>query len=228
MIPPSLVSHSNATTASQRLQVNLNEITKWLKTWRIKVNETKSTHVTFTMRRETCPTITLNNSAIPQAEDVKYLGIHLDQRLTWKKHIWMKRKQLGLKLSKLFWLIGRNSQLTLGNKLLIYKIILKPVWSYGIQLWGSSSESNIEILQRFQSKVLRIVTNAPWYVTNEVIHQDLGMCTVREEIHNFSEKYHAKLNIHPNIFAKKLLSKREQTKRLKRFKPIDLTTRFKC
>jgi hypothetical protein len=40
------------------------------------------------------------------------------------------------------------------NKLLLYKAILKPVWTYCIQLWGFAANSNLEILERFQSKVL--------------------------------------------------------------------------
>ncbi|RVE43485.1 hypothetical protein evm_011857 [Chilo suppressalis] len=34
----------------------------------------------------------------------------------------------------LFWLMGRNSKLSVDNKLLIYKVILKLIWMYGIQL----------------------------------------------------------------------------------------------
>jgi hypothetical protein len=43
--------------ASQKLQVSLLEIQSWLNTWRLKANETKSVHVTFTTRRETCPPV---------------------------------------------------------------------------------------------------------------------------------------------------------------------------
>ena len=45
-----------------------------------------------------------------------------------------KRKQLDLKLRNLYWIIGRKSQLSLENKLLVYKVILKPIWTYGIQI----------------------------------------------------------------------------------------------
>jgi hypothetical protein len=38
------------------------------------------------------------------------------------------------------------------------------LWTYGIQHWGTTSNSNITILERFQSKVLRLIVNAPWYV----------------------------------------------------------------
>jgi hypothetical protein len=36
----------------------------------------------------------------------------------------------------------------------------KPIWTYGIQLWGTASTSNIEILERFQSKALRMIVDA--------------------------------------------------------------------
>jgi hypothetical protein len=59
------------------------------------------------------------------------------------------------------WLLGRKSKLSTTNKLLLYKTILNPIRIYGIQLWGTASTSNIQILERFQSKVLRIIVDAP-------------------------------------------------------------------
>jgi len=135
------------------------------------------------------------------------LGIHLDRKLTWRKHISTKRKQLDLKIRKLYWSIGRKAQLLLVNKLLVYKAILKPIWTYGVQLWGSASNSNIEILERFQSKVLRIITNASWYVPNAVIKRDLKVLSVREKVRNYSVTYHHRLDDHPNRLAKSLFQK---------------------
>ena len=109
-------------------------------------------------------------------------GIHLDRRLTWQKHIFTKRKQLGLQLHRMYWIMGRKSQLSLENKLLLYKTIIKPIWTYGIPLWGTASNFNIDILQRFQNKVLRSITNAPWYVPNTILHTDLQIPTVKAEI----------------------------------------------
>jgi hypothetical protein len=86
------------------------------------------------------------------ADQVKYLGLHLDRKLTWQQHIFTKWKQLGLTLTKMYWLLGRSSRLSLPNKLLLYKSILKPIWTYGIQLWGTTSTANIEMLELFQSK----------------------------------------------------------------------------
>lgn len=220
-----LSMHEDPNQASQILQMNLNNIQTWLKKWRIQANATKSVHVTFTNRKGNCPPVTLNSQQLNQQQDVKYLGMHIDRKLTWKKHIFMKRKQLGLKLNGLYWLIGRKSQLCLQNKILIYKTILKPIWSYGIQLWGTASNSNLEILERFQSKTLRVMTNAPWYVPNNYIRNDLQIPTVKEEISNFAQKYQQRLLQHPNNLAKSL-RRIPARRRLKRYIVSDLPTRF--
>jgi len=80
---------------------------------------------------------------------------------------------LDLKTSEIYWPIGKHSLLSLENKLLIYKTVLKPVWTYGVELWGCATKSNIAVIQRYQSKLLRTITNAPWYVSNQTLHSDL-------------------------------------------------------
>ncbi|CAB0039188.1 unnamed protein product [Trichogramma brassicae] len=190
-------SDPNPEIASIRLQSHLSVVEKWFKEWRIKVNETKSIHITFTLRRDSCPSVLMNGFAIPQADSVKYLGLHLDRRLTWRTHIWSKRKQLDQKTQADVLVTGRGSALSLENGLLLYKSLLKPIWTYGIQLWGAASRTNIDIIERFQSKVLRSLVNAPWFVTNEAIRNDLKLPTVREEIQKLSAKYKDRLGLHP-------------------------------
>jgi hypothetical protein len=58
--------------------------------------------------------------------------------------------------------------------------------SYGIQLWGTASTSNIGIVEGFQSKALRVIVDAPWYVPNTVTRRDLQIPTVKEEIRSYS------------------------------------------
>jgi hypothetical protein len=58
--------------------------------------------------------------------------------------------------------------------------------------------SNIKILERFQSKVLRLIANARWYVPNSVIHKDLRIPSVKEEISRFSSHYDVRISVHPH------------------------------
>jgi len=159
-------THLDPALASASLQDHLRTVENWTRMWRQKINETKSSHITFTLRRGHCPPVYINQTVVPQAETVKYLGLHVDKRLTWKDHVKTKRKQLYLKTREIYWLIGKHSPLSLENKLLIYKTVLKPVWTYGLELWGCASKSNIAVIQRYQSKLLRSITNAPWYISN--------------------------------------------------------------
>jgi hypothetical protein len=124
-----------------------------------------------------------------------------------------------------YWLLGRKSKLSTSNKLLISKTILKPIWIYGIQLWGTASTSNIEILERFQSKSLRVIVDALWYVRNTVIGMDLQIPTVKEEIRRYSSQYSARLNAHSNDLIVNLI-KLPDNRRLRRHLPNDLPTRF--
>jgi hypothetical protein len=170
----------------------------------MEANESKSIQVTFTTRRETCPQVHINSVQLPQ-EDVKYLGLHLDRRLAWPKHILAKRKQLWITLTKMYRLLGRKSKLSTSNKLHIYKTILKLIWTYGIQLWGTASTYNKELLERFQSKALLMIVDAPLYVPNMVIRRDLQIPTVKEEIRLYSSQYSARLSAHPNDLTVNLI-----------------------
>jgi hypothetical protein len=116
------------------------------------------------------------NVDFPQQDDVKYLGLKFDRRLAWHKHIFTKRKQLGMTLTKMHWLLGRKTKLSTRNKILIFKAILKPIWTYGIQLWGMASTSGIEILESFQFEV-----DDPWYMPNTIIRRDLQRPTVKKQ-----------------------------------------------
>ena len=71
-----------------------------------------------TLRKQTCPRVTINNITVPNKDTVRYLGMTLDRRLTWKQHITDKSKQLRDKLNKFYWLIGRRSNLSTQNKII--------------------------------------------------------------------------------------------------------------
>lgn len=50
----------------------------WLKKQKLKANGDKAIHVTFTLKRDNCPPVYLNMHQMSQANNAKYLGMHLD------------------------------------------------------------------------------------------------------------------------------------------------------
>jgi hypothetical protein len=53
--------------------------------------------------------------------------------------------------------------------------------------------TSISIIQRSQSKILRMIVDAPWYVSNAILHADLGISYVQEVIQQKCNKHHTRL-----------------------------------
>lgn len=212
----------NNKESTETLQRAMTKIQNYTKKWRLKLNEAKSIHVDFTNKKIDHKPVYINGQEIPYSNTAKYLGMTLDAKLRWKAHIKNKKEELQIRYTKMYWLIGKHSTLTIQNKLLLYKQILKPVWSYGIQLWGCSKKSNRDIIQRFQNKVLRNIVNAPWFIRNYDLHRDMQIEFVDKEIQNFARSHEKRLQNHVNVEVVQLLDNTSIARRLKRVKPFEL------
>ncbi|CAB0020409.1 unnamed protein product [Nesidiocoris tenuis] len=208
--------------STQKLNRAISRISSWTAKWRIRLNEAKSVHIDFTNRSIVYTPTFINGVAIPYVNEAKYLGMTLDAKLRWKEHVKKKKTELVLKLRKMYWLIGRQSTMTIGNKLLLYNQVLKPVWSYGAQLWGCTAPTNRQIIQRFQNSVLRCITDAPWYFRNDALHRELNVDSVDQVIKQRASAHLTRLRDHLNEEAVKLLDVEDLTRRLKRTKPHEL------
>jgi len=129
-----LATNENPIIASNMIQRHINIIHLWTKRWKIKINETKSSFITFTLNKKTCPQISMNNIPIPICTQVKFLGLTLDSKLTWNPHIIDKRKALNSRLHLLRPLL--RSKMNIDTKLLIYKSLLRPLWTYTASNYG--------------------------------------------------------------------------------------------
>jgi hypothetical protein len=50
-----LASHADPVSASRHLPTHLRNLETWFRKWKLKVNEAKSVHVTFILKRDVCP-----------------------------------------------------------------------------------------------------------------------------------------------------------------------------
>jgi hypothetical protein len=100
-------THEDTTMASLNLQQHLHIIEKWLKKWKIKVKESKSSHVTRTLRKGHCFAVNINQTIIPQTEAVKYLGNTLRLQVKLERTHRQKKKTNRLKTNEISWLIKK-------------------------------------------------------------------------------------------------------------------------
>lgn len=150
----------------------------------------------------------------------------MDSKLRWKDHILAKRQQIEFKHRKMLWLLGRRSKLTLENKILLYKSMIRPIWAYGCQMWACAPNSSIDQIEIIQNLILRQMAGARWYERNADIRAELGLESIETFISRMYSNYEERLHSHPNPEAIALLDWAGDVRRLKRRKPHELSSPF--
>ena len=69
-----LSRHTNLNIATANLQTHLDSIENWTRKWRLKINENKSTHVTFTPRKGNTPNCPLTITSYHRQKQLNILG----------------------------------------------------------------------------------------------------------------------------------------------------------
>ena len=86
-------------------------------------------------------TLNLNGTTLFESKKIKYLGIIMDERLTWKYHIFELRKKVNKSVGMLYKmkrLCPQRVQMSLYYSLIYYHL------SYGVCVWGNADDSYLE------------------------------------------------------------------------------------
>jgi hypothetical protein len=121
--------------STRKLQSAIKKVAIWTRKWRIKLNESKSVHIDFTNKKIKEQPIFIDGTKVPYANTAKYLGMTLDAKLRWKEHIKKNRDELNIKFRKMCWLLGRNFELSVHNKLTLYKLYVR----FGVMISSSGA-----------------------------------------------------------------------------------------
>ena len=105
-------------------------------------------------------------------KNLKFLGIVLDEHLTWKYHL----NAVSLKMSKALFSI-RQVKNTLPNASLLhlYNALIQPYLTYGIQIWGTASSSHIKKTLQLQKRAIRTINNASFNSHTEPLFKSNGV-----------------------------------------------------
>jgi len=150
--------------------------------WKLRVNINKTEAILFTKRRPAIPSpLQFQHTAIPWSPHIRYLGLMLDSKLLFTKHLHsVIHKSTGTFL-KLFPLLARDSTLFPHNKYTLYKLLIRPVLTYAAPVWSNTSSTNYRQLQILQSKCFRVTGNYPKRTPIIHLHTALNL----EPIHEF-------------------------------------------
>lgn len=77
----------NIKQITERMQVALNKVTCWGEKWGFKISVDKSKYIIFGNKKTECGGLFLYEQAIERVKEFKFLGVHFDEKLTWRKQI---------------------------------------------------------------------------------------------------------------------------------------------
>jgi len=101
-------------------------------------------------------------------------------------------------------LLNTKSDLSIKNRVLLYKQLIRPLMDYACPTWRSAARSHVRRLEVLQSKCLRLATGATWYVSNKQKQEDLGVPLFADHIRALTESVNAELadvwNPHSTVF----------------------------
>ncbi|GFX67396.1 RNA-directed DNA polymerase from mobile element jockey [Trichonephila clavipes] len=160
----------------------------------------KTNAIIFRKRRsQTMPTqLKLFDESIDWTFETSYLGLTLNDNLTYRPHFNEIKKKYWSKHFSLIELLGKKSKLSLKNRIFIFKTYLRPILTYGCAIWGAAGNNHLEDLQRLQNKVLRIIARAPRFIPRSVLHEELRVEPIHTLIANLSSNFHSSIPYHNN------------------------------
>lgn len=137
------------------------------------------------------PPIRIFNDPVEVCKPIKYLGVKLNSRLTWKPHISDTVKKAKINKIKLQNLIGRKSTLKIPAKRRLYLATIRPIITYASASWAAISKNQFKPIETTQNTTLRQLVNADWFVSNVNIRNSLRIPKVK----TFLKKLHRKFCI---------------------------------
>lgn len=200
-------------TISNRLTEDLENLTKWLTTRKIKLNVDKTVAIHFAKKGQN-PTnyVTIEGTKLKWSNEAKYLGIVLGKKLTFQQHLKELKKKVSYLLCKLYPLLRRNSKMNIQNKLTITKTIFIPTLLYGCEIWSTANPNLTKKIQISINKALRLAVNADWYISNEQIRNETNTPTLEEIIVKRTGNLIEKIKTHKNPIINNLQNPRPPRK----------------
>ena len=170
-----------------KLETAINEdlklLDKWLKGNKLSLNvaKTKSMLICTKPKRRILEnndvklTLMIRDRELDLVDEIKYLGVNVDDSLSWKEHI----KSVTSKVSRgMVMLKHAKYYLPKASLKTLYSSIVEPYFPYCCSLWGACGLMEKTRLQKFQNRAARSVTSSKFDAPSRPLIERLGWKTI--------------------------------------------------
>lgn len=178
------------------LNGELKKVDRWFKANKLSLNLKKTNYILFDSNRRNVATnhdylINIDGLIINRVESTKFLGVHLDEQLSWKQHI----ADISHKLAKNIGIISRIRHF-LSKKILLslYYSLIHPYLTYCNLIWASTYPTRLACLTYLQKRAIRVICNVPYRAHTKSLFLNLEIlpfdCHNKLQVGLFMYKFH--------------------------------------
>ena len=169
----------------QKAQSAMTQLSKWFIDKKLSLSVEKTQFSIFHKGKQKIPEefnkMRFSNHEIRRVDSAKYLGVILDEKLSWQAHLSSLNTQL-VKIASTFKLIARVIPDRCKKQL--YFAYAQSKIQYGIEVIGLANTNRLKKIQTMQNKILKILYKLDWYTPTNTIYNNLTLLKVKD-MHRF-------------------------------------------
>ena len=175
------IAGKNLYEVAALLNQDLHYLANWLKFKQLKLNISKTKYLLISSAHSRYDVnIEIDGETIERVNELKYLGVIIDDKLTFKSHIDNVIKKMAKKYGVLCRL---KNDLTLNSKILLYKSIISPHIDFCPSILFLANNTQILRLQRLQNKVMRLILKCNRYTSSSFMLDALQWLSVKQRVY---------------------------------------------
>ena len=150
------ISHKNLNHVQHMINEELKDIVIWLRANKLSLNINKTYYMLFSNKKIAQPNITIEivKQPITCLTKTKFLGVIIDNKLSWKEHI----SYVCGKVAKGVRIISKVRKYVKSTLLELYYSFIYPYLTYCNHVWGLSCKSYMDALVKLQKRAVRIIS----------------------------------------------------------------------
>ena len=152
------MSNTNIEVLQQQFTTELQKLANWFEVNKLVLNINKTNYVIFSNKNMNFDSVSIkiNDIQIKRVTHVKFLGVTIDEKLSWNQHTGVVCN----KLSKSIGILYRFHSYPKDILLLLFNSLILPHLNYCVQIWANCSEQNMSRLFKLQKKAIRIISHS--------------------------------------------------------------------
>jgi hypothetical protein len=163
-----------------KMNETLTSIYKWLCLNKLSLNVDKTNYVLFRRPQRKLPyqpEVLIDSKKITHVKETKFLGVYIDENMSWKKHC----NVVASKCLKVVSILTRlKHSLPMNILLTIYSSLFLPHISYAITAWGNCSTKDFKRLSILQKKAIRIISKSRYNSHTQPLFKVTKMLTIED------------------------------------------------